>query len=831
METTQQVANTKRIENMKDVPTLILHIAERANKMGKPFNLTSLLGYVYLKAAGDNAGNRVVRELKADTIDTSIVTESELDTLVSQGSKVVDYVLSKTNLPMIPREWIHLVLDNILHITKDDTIYFPFADAILSEVHPEIEYTCEYTWDPVGALGKVRSFFKHPNMTYMHRDSWYRKEKYNHIFTMLYFNPEGHSTPDVIKSLFLRLNDGGEMAVIIPAGYLKPFDDDDENETTYRFLLDEHAISNVILLPPSGIRAFARVQYAIVHITKPYKTAVYFNDGVNNCTVNNLYVTLKDYSNFVVDNRKFGSIYRLDLEAIKDAENTSRVHSVTDEFEPADSFKISIPVNDLMNADRINLYPKYHLMRTKILQNKEKGVELVPLCEITEIYKNVNVNREGRRPIIRVQNLADSILQGKKDFSELKLSERPRVLPVLLEDNLLLVTLEGQSLRPTIFEYHEGSEIAYFEKIVPLKVSPRVNVEYLQSELASDFVQEQVEAYHTNPNRPCISRWFLKNILIRIPNLKEQEKILRERKEALSAELIKKLGIENEELRNARYNEFVREMRVRKHAIGQVLNELSPAIDMLFICKEKNNGVLRGSDIVSKRSGYTVDEYLQKIRSLVNKIEYMVDSLTNEYKPKGEIKEYNVVQLIEEYFQNHSITDGFEVSIEHETFNTDIHVPDGMVLPGGDVLEPYNISAGDNMDLWAIDVCKEDFFQVLDNIIANAKRYGFTENRPDYCIRFEMEDIRDEKNPLVAIHIKNNGNPLPAGIKPEQVFMYGEGSSQGTGIGGWQIKQIVEGMGGRVELRTYEQDAAGFIVDYVLTFPDKSVVMLDDNNE
>ncbi len=827
METTQQVANTKRIENMKDVPTLILHIAERANKMGKPFNLTSLLGYVYLKAAGDNAGNRVVRELKADTIDTSIVTESELDTLVSQGSKVVDYVLSKTNLPMIPREWIHLVLDNILHITKDDTIYFPFADAILSEVHPEIEYTCEYTRDLVGALGKVRSFFKHPNMTYMHRNSWYRKEKYNHIFTMLYYNPDGHSTPDVIKSLFLRLNDGGEMAVIIPAGYLKPFDDDDENETTYRFLLDEHAISNVILLPPSEISAFARLQYAIVHITKPYKTAVSFNDGVKNCTHNNLYVTLKDYSNFVVDNRKFGSIYRLDLEAIKDAENTSRVHSFMDESEPADSFKISVPVNDLMNADRINLYPKYHLMRTKILQNKEKGVELVPLCEITEIYKNVNVNREGRRPIIRVQNLADSILQGKKDFSELKLSERPRVLPVLLEDNLLLVTLEGQSLRPTIFEYHEGSEIAYFEKIVPLKVSPRVNVEYLQSELASDFVQEQVEAYHTNPNRPCISRWFLKNILIRIPNLKEQEKILRERKEALSAELIMKLGIENEELRNARYNEFVREMRVRKHALGQVLNELNPLINTLLRFEKKNEGVLRGSDIISERFGYTVDDYLQKLRFLAKKITTMVGSVANEYVPKSEMQKYNVVQMLEEYKQNHSIEDGFELVIKHGYFASELHIPAGIELPDGSITEDINISPDDCCDFWSINVCKEDFFQVLDNIVANAKRYGFTEERPDYCICFEMEDIRDSKNPMVAIHVKNNGNHLPAGIKPEQVFMYGEGSSQGTGIGGWQIKQIVEGMGGKVELRTYEDNEEGFTIDYVLSFPDTSVVILD----
>ena len=235
---------------------------------------------------------------------------------------------------------------------------------------------------------------------------------------------------------------------------------------------------------------------------------------------------------------------------------------------------------------------------------------------------------------------------------------------------------------------------------------------------------------------------------------------------------------------------------------------------------------MRGSDIVSPRSGYTVEEYMQKVRTLVTKVMYMVDTLTNEYVPKSEMQEYNVVQLLEEYKQNHSIEDGFELVIQHGYFTSELHVPAGIELPDGSVTEEINISPNDYCDFWSINVCKEDFFQVLDNIVANAKRYGFTESRPDYCICFEMEDIRDAKKPMVAIHVKNNGNPLPAGIKPEQVFMYGEGSSQGTGIGGWQIKQIVDGMGGKVELRTYENNEEGCTIDYVLSFVDTSVVTI-----
>lgn len=829
METTKRAAKAMAAEK-NEISIILWDMVERAHNHGKRMPLLGLLGVVYWKAAGTSVDMRVVQALGVDSLDMSFFGKNEIDALVAHGDKVVDYILSvrrpkSPEIPVVPNELTQLVMDNLLHVSEKSTIYLPYAGKCsFAEACPNASYVGEEL-DPLNwAIGKVCAFFKHIHADIDQNDSFNRKEKYDTIVTMppFLFRDE-KNLASIIESLYERLNDGGQMAVIVPAGFL--FDVRAQYHRVKKMLLEQQALYQVVLLP-AALLSSTNVSLAILLIQKGEKSEV---------------VTMTDYSEFVVDNRKHGSIYKLDLEAIEDAERTQIMRTLNDahpdsfvvdkETESKIRFQIRIKASDLLQAEGIDLNPKYHLNRANVLRQKENGVEFLPLQELAEIYGRANLFGGGVRvPLVRVQDLSDTILNGKKDFADLEAEERKeRNLPLLMEDNLLLVALVGKTLKPTIFEYHEGRQIAYSDNLVPIKVvSPLVTVEYLQCALASDFVQEQLEANHVGAFRPFISRANLKNLMIRVPSIEEQKKIVRERKEELSIELIQKLGIENAELKNERYNEFVKEMRVRKHAIGQVLNELDPAIDMLLLCKDKNGGVLRGPDIVSPRSGYTVEEYMQKVRTLVTKVMTMVDSLTSEYVPKSEMQKYNVVSLLEEYKQNHSIEDGFELVIKHGYFTSELHVPAGIELPDGSVTEEINISPDDYCDFWSINVCKEDFFQVLDNIVANAKRYGFTESRPDYCICFEMEDIRDAKMPMVAIHVKNNGNPLPTGIKPEQVFMYGEGSSQGTGIGGWQIKQIVEGMGGKVELRTYEDNEEGFTVDYVLSLPDTSVVILED---
>ena len=803
----------------------MIGIQERAAKEGRKFNSSALLGYVYKNAAGQDANPEVLKTLGADYFDHSSINQKELDTFIRMGSELVDFVAksgsnSLQHIATIPDELAELVMHHLMFLEDSkETIYLPYAGiASFADQCKEATFVGEEQNEEIWAIAQVRAFFRHSKVNISLGDSLHAKEKYNTIVALPPFGLRGElSMPSIIESLFNRLLDGGRMALVVPASFLS--ETGVQASRVKKMLLEEHALERVVLLP-ANLLANTSMSTAILLIQKADIEHPKYS------------ITLTDYASFIKDNRKYGSMCKLDMEAIHDAEVTYWANELMGR-ERKEPFRIEVDSRDLIVSGNYDISPKYYITRAKIEDQKTESTKLVPLYDLVDVYGKANLSYEKLR-VVHIQDLADTILMGAKDFLNLEAEEgKAKALPLLMEDNLLLIGLVGKTLKPTIFKLTEGYRVAYSENIVPLKLkSNLVTLEYLQCELASDSVLEQLEAYYAGAARPFVNRSNLLNILIRVPNLEEEQKrIVKERKDALSAELIQKLGLENEELRNTRHNEFVREMRVRKHAIGQVLNELDPAIDTLLRFEKKNNGVLRGSDIISERFNYSVDDYLQRVRFLVSKVMTMVNTLTNEYVPKGVIKEYNVVDMLEEYFRKHTIPEGYEVSIKHEVFTSDLHIPEGILLPDGSVTEKLDINAGDNMDFWSIEVCKEDFFQVLDNIISNAKRYGFTENRPDYCIRIEMEDVRDEKQPMVAIHIMNNGNPLPEGIQPEQVFAYGEGSAQGTGIGGWQIKQIVEGMGGKVELRPLNPEESNYTIDYVLTFPDKSVLVLDNKEE
>lgn len=814
MENKTNEANSTNAMNVKDFLDILFELEDRARTEGTRFNTPAFLGYVYQAAAGNAADPNVLEILKVDSFDHSKITQKDLDTFIQLGEELTEFVLkmrrfSTRYADTMSEELAELVMHNFMHISEKQTVYLPFAGiGYFADPCPQTSFVGEELDPEIWALATIRAYFRHSKVKISMGDSLRAAEKHNTIVAMPPFGMRGEmSTPAIIESLYNRLNDGGQMAIVVPAGFL--FDVSTSAVRVKKMLLEQGALYRVVLLP-SELLANTAISIAVLLIQR----------GSEDYTI-----TLTDYTPFARDNRPWGTVRKMDMEAIDNAEKTALL-STLDAAEQKQAFQIRLDMRDLVVEGIWDINPKYHLNRAKIANEQAKGVKYVPLADLVELYAKANLVGGGVKvPVIRIQDLADSILNGTKDFLDLE-GEEPKYknLPLLMEDNLLLVALVGKTLKPTIFKLTDGHQIAYSENIVPLQLkSNLVSLEYLQCELASDFVFDQLEASHVGSVRPFINRANLKKILIRVPDRKEEQKrIIKERKDALSAELIQKLGLENEELRNTRYNEFVREMRVRKHAIGQVLNELDPAIDTLLRFEKKNNGVLRGSDIISERFGYSVDDYLQSIRFLTTKVMKMVNTLTNDYVPKGTIEEYNVVQLLEEYFHKHTIPEGYEVSIKHEAFTSDLHVPAGVLLPDGSVTEQLDVNAGDNMDFWTIEVCKEDFFQVLDNIISNAKRYGFTENRPDYCIRIEMEDVRNEKQPMVAIHIMNNGNPLPKNMNPEQVFLYGEGSEQGTGIGGWQIKQIVEGMGGKVDLRTNDET---YPVDYVLSFPDKSILV------
>ena len=89
-----------------------------------------------------------------------------------------------------------------------------------------------------------------------------------------------------------------------------------------------------------------------------------------------------------------------------------------------------------------------------------------------------------------------------------------------------------------------------------------------------------------------------------------------------------------------------------------------------------------------------------------------------------------------------------------------------------------------------------------------------------YIIRILTEETQLGQKDAVKITIVNNGNPLPKGFDEERVFAIEQSSSGSSGLGGWEIKKIIEYYGGEVHIENNSgEDTDGFTVAYIITLP------------
>ena len=111
------------------------------------------------------------------------------------------------------------------------------------------------------------------------------------------------------------------------------------------------------------------------------------------------------------------------------------------------------------------------------------------------------------------------------------------------------------------------------------------------------------------------------------------------------------------------------------------------------------------------------------------------------------------------------------------------------------------ISANANMYMPPIYVAPNDFQRLVNNILNNAKRHGFTNpNKKDYVVQINASI--DAGSGMYQIDFRNNGDPLPEGMNKMRYGLKGEkaGKTAGTGLGGNYVKSFVEHYGGDYDI-------------------------------
>ena len=242
--------------------------------------------------------------------------------------------------------------------------------------------------------------------------------------------------------------------------------------------------------------------------------------------------------------------------------------------------------------------------------------------------------------------------------------------------------------------------------------------------------------------------------------------------------------------------EYINEVRMRKHDIRPHLRQLASSERLM----------LHYIDNVSD-----MEELKRNLRNQIEhghvaltSISTIVDHLSDE-EQFGTPELLNIDSLLSDIEVNHDESEGFsiEYDCDKESFRKS-----GFVIPdlseqwqlakdqGLDMVNFIQAKSKENLPLF-VSIAPVDFQRMVDNIIENARKHGFTDHtRSDYYMGIDMS-INSERN-MYQIDFSNNGTPLPDGMTKARYGLKGEkaGLTGGTGSGGYIVKTIISHYGG-----------------------------------
>lgn len=464
-------------------------------------------------------------------------------------------------------------------------------------------------------------------------------------------------------------------------------------------------------------------------------------------------------------------------------------------------FSVEISIEDVVRSD-YNFSPElYFNLDIDIPEN----ADFRPITELGEIVKTHASNKISNGKFANFSQLSNTNrlkIYTSGDFQDDKL---PSSAIEISQDCVLISNTGG--LRSVCIET-DGCKLYSNPSLFCFIPNKLILPQYLILQLMQDYVQKQVGASYSHIT---ISRPLFERIKIIVPSIDDQQKAIDEYK----AKIISDLGMEISFLKLQHFNEYERNMHLRKHHLKQVMNDVIPAARRIANFVSEQEGPFTKYSIVAERSQATLKDYSIKLFQNVEKINKLITALTEETQ-YGQSEVLDLTMFIASYC-NSKINERFEISYYgHSDFFQDDslieeQLRDALPSSGKVYITAPPITAY---------ISPDSLVSVFDNIVANAVEHGFTDpERLDYAIRIEFNNFIQDEKEMVEIRVQNNGSKLPIGMTPDRIFTWGVGSN--TGLGAWQAKNIVEHYGGTMKFVQYDDEADGFNIEYRFSLPMK----------
>ena len=265
---------------------------------------------------------------------------------------------------------------------------------------------------------------------------------------------------------------------------------------------------------------------------------------------------------------------------------------------------------------------------------------------------------------------------------------------------------------------------------------------------------------------------------------------------------------------DAMKTDYINEVRMRKHDMGQYLFELGNIEDLIRYYIENRNTEIDFSK--------QIEGLLDDFRSSLGELSSLLDNLSKE-EQFGTPEAFSIDNYLSELVNRHN-AEGYKItySIDKSTiiaYNKtnmrdtlepiELQKPDVEPMPEMEPIEIQDGEAIDNITKIFVSmktapplyVAPNDIQRAINNIVNNARKHGFTDsNRKDYEIKISLSI--DVKRNMYQIDFRNNGNPLPEGMNKIRYGIKGEkaGKTAGTGLGGNYVKSFVEHYGGDYDI-------------------------------
>ncbi len=117
---------------------------------------------------------------------------------------------------------------------------------------------------------------------------------------------------------------------------------------------------------------------------------------------------------------------------------------------------------------------------------------------------------------------------------------------------------------------------------------------------------------------------------------------------------------------------------------------------------------------------------------------------------------------------------------------------------------------------FAVKCTKQELLQIITNILTNAADALAEVPKSDRILSITL---KNEENRYISIRISNSGPPIPADLEEHifEPFFTTKPGEQGTGLGLYIVRQILQKAGGNIVLENATNDKK--TVDFVMTIP------------